>query len=154
MCERILKSKKRYICLVNLQQIENWSWFSRSRIVGLAFYDDTLTGVQYIKLLRRIIEEVLDNFYFDERQHVVFKQDGTQPHNSEVFPRRHIATHGPILWPARSQDIAPLDFCFWGYLKDEIYWKISDIDRHKILKDKYLYELKAILSERVMSFSI
>ncbi|EFN85682.1 hypothetical protein EAI_02991, partial [Harpegnathos saltator] len=28
---------------------------------------------------------------------------------------------GPIEWPPRSPDMNPLDFFFWGYLKDCIY---------------------------------
>ncbi|GBM81581.1 hypothetical protein AVEN_82167-1 [Araneus ventricosus] len=28
---------------------------------------------------------------------------------------------GPIAWPPRSPDVTPLDFCFWGYVKDKVY---------------------------------
>ena len=26
-----------------------------------------------------------------------------------------------ISWPPRSPDLTPLDFCLWGWLKDEVY---------------------------------
>ena len=29
--------------------------------------------------------------------------------------------YGPIRWPARSPDLNPLDFFFWGYCKELIY---------------------------------
>ncbi|GFY09958.1 transposable element Tcb1 transposase [Trichonephila clavipes] len=28
---------------------------------------------------------------------------------------------GPIAWPPRSPDLTPLDFFFWGYIKDTAY---------------------------------
>lgn len=40
-----------------------------------------------------------------------------------LFGVKWIATNGPIRWPPRSPDITPLDFYFWGYVKDEVYKK-------------------------------
>ncbi|CAK1582351.1 unnamed protein product [Parnassius mnemosyne] len=30
---------------------------------------------------------------------------------------------GPILWPARAPELNPLDFFYWGYLKENVYSK-------------------------------
>ena len=37
------------------------------------------------------------------------------------FPDRWIGRDGPIMWPARSPDITPLDFFLWGYLKTKVF---------------------------------
>ncbi|KZC14193.1 hypothetical protein WN55_06624, partial [Dufourea novaeangliae] len=31
---------------------------------------------------------------------------------------------GPMLWPARSPDLTPLDFFVWGTLKDKVYKEV------------------------------
>ena len=37
------------------------------------------------------------------------------------FPDRWIGRDGPIVWPARSPDITPLDFFLWGYVKAKVF---------------------------------
>lgn len=32
-----------------------------------------------------------------------------------------IGKGGPIAWPPRSPDLTPLDFYFWGYMKQKVY---------------------------------
>ena len=32
-----------------------------------------------------------------------------------------IDRRGPIDWPARSPDLTPMDFFFWGVLEDKVY---------------------------------
>lgn len=73
--------------------------------------------------IRAIIprEQVLNDIWY--------QQDGCPAHNTrevqellmQEFNNKLIANHGPISWPARSPDIAPLDFYLWGYVKNEVY---------------------------------
>ena len=52
------------------------------------------------------------------------------------FPERWIGRGGPTPWPARSPDLTPLDFFFWGFIKDQVYaTPVRDIVelRHKIM---------------------
>jgi hypothetical protein len=59
---------------------------------------------------------------------VFFQQDGAPPHwgltvrvsLNEIFSKR-IGQDGPIPWPPHSPDITPLDFFFWGYIKDQVF---------------------------------
>ncbi|KAJ4436638.1 hypothetical protein ANN_16769 [Periplaneta americana] len=59
----------------------------------------------------------------------VFQQDGAPPHYAlhvtdhlnECFHQRWIGRGGPTAWPLRSPDLIPLDFFFWGYIKDIVY---------------------------------
>jgi hypothetical protein len=39
----------------------------------------------------------------------------------ETFPRHWIGRGGWKQWPPHSLDLTPLDFYFWGYVKQTIY---------------------------------
>ncbi|GBO03802.1 hypothetical protein AVEN_116857-1 [Araneus ventricosus] len=67
-------------------------------------------------------------------------QDGATLHFSisvreslnERFPNSWIGGDGPIPWPARSPDFTPLDFSFWGYIRNIVYREsITDISHLK-----------------------
>ncbi|GFW63652.1 uncharacterized protein TNCV_4329401 [Trichonephila clavipes] len=65
----------------------------------------------------------------DLQPNVLFQQDGALPHwgltvresLNNSFPQRWIGRDGPIPWSPRSLDLTPLDFFFWGYVKDTVY---------------------------------
>ncbi|KZC12728.1 hypothetical protein WN55_05355 [Dufourea novaeangliae] len=58
-----------------------------------------------------------------------FMHDGAPPHYTiavrehlnEYFGDRWIGRGGPVPWPARSPDLNPLHFFFWGHLKILVY---------------------------------
>jgi hypothetical protein len=60
---------------------------------------------------------------------MIFQQDGAPAHYANIvmeffdgtFPRRCIGRGGWKQWPPRSPDLTPLDFYFWGYVKQTIY---------------------------------
>lgn len=37
------------------------------------------------------------------------------------FPRKRIGTGDPVVWPPLSRHLAPLQFFFWGYIKDAVH---------------------------------
>ena len=108
-----------------------WCGMMGSKIVGPVFYEGVLTGERYLNLLRNVLEDFLDDVNIADRQQMFFQQDGAPPHNTgnvadllnELFHHRWLATRGPLLWPPRSPDITPLNFFFWGFLKNEVYKK-------------------------------
>lgn len=109
-----------------------WCGMIRSEIVGPVFYEGTLTGRRYVDLIiSGALEEYLDGVNLATRHLIYFQQDGAPPHQfgdvrmllQRLFGEKWIATNGPIRWPPRSPDITPLDFYFWGYIKDEVYKK-------------------------------
>lgn len=109
--------------------INVWCGLIGSQIIGPIFYEGTLTGRRYVDLLSEILEEYLDDINLEARNRIYFQQDGAPPHQfyevrillERLFQDRWIATNGPIRWPPRSPDITPLDFYFWGYVKNEVY---------------------------------
>ena len=68
-------------------------------------------------------------FYLGNCMYEIFQQDGTPVHWSfdvwdllnRHLPGKWIARDGPTAWPPRSPDITPLNFFFWGYVKDRVY---------------------------------
>jgi hypothetical protein len=67
----------------------------------------------------------------EEQSYTWFQQDSATAHTADnslmalegVFGDR-IISRG--LWPARSPDLTPCDFYFWGNLKDKVYrWRNS-----------------------------
>jgi len=65
----------------------------------------------------------------DQEGRIHFQQDGAPPHYlGEVrvylntrFPGRWIGRAAPIAWPPLSQDLNPLDFFLWGFVKDRLF---------------------------------
>jgi hypothetical protein len=39
----------------------------------------------------------------------------------QLFPGHWTGRRGPVEWSARSPDLTPLDFYFWGHLKAQVY---------------------------------
>ena len=71
---------------------------------------------------------------------VIFQKDGAPPYwglrvrqsLERQLPDQWIGRGGPIPWPARSPDMTPLDFFFWGFVKDQVFkTPVDDIDELK-----------------------
>ena len=87
----------------------------------------------------------------DAPDEILFQQDGAPPHFANVIrdklntelPVRWIGRRGSVEWPARSPDLTPLDFFFWGYLKNKVYaTKIRDKDHLKEVIKHHVEEIR------------
>lgn len=111
------------------QKLNVWAGIIRGRIVGPFFIDGNLGGDSYLALLQTHIIPTLQNILGENLVNIWFQQDGAPPHYKKIvrdyldvmFPQRWIGRRGTIEWPARSPDLTPLDFFFWGCLKDRVY---------------------------------
>lgn len=105
-----------------------WCGILGDRIFLVKIYGGTLNTVKYLEILSDVFDEI-DDLPLARMQSLYFQQDGAPAHNSlvvrerlnEHFGDNWIGTHGPVSWPARSPDLAPLDYFLWGYVKNEIY---------------------------------
>ncbi|CAL1291506.1 unnamed protein product [Larinioides sclopetarius] len=79
-------------------------------------------------------------FYMLSLNNYSLVSDGAPPHFSlsvrkalnGKYPDSWIGRDGPIPWPARSPDLTPLDFFFWGYIKNIVHSeRIADISHLK-----------------------
>jgi hypothetical protein len=65
---------------------------------------------------------------------------------SDVF-RVRIISSSTSIWPARSSDLNPCDFFFWGCLKDKIY--NSNLQTEEELKENIQREIENIPAEQL-----
>lgn len=106
-----------------------WAGIRGTEILGPIILPDILTGAAYLEMLRDNLPEFLEDVPLLERNKIIFQQDGAGPHNARIvtnylnqqFPGRWMGRYGPIRWPARSPDLNPLDFFFWGYCNEQVY---------------------------------
>jgi hypothetical protein len=71
---------------------------------------------------------------------MLFPQDEVSPHFyiaaweflDYEFPLQWFGRSGSITWPPRSPDLTPLDFFFWGYMKNgfEIVYSVYFISAY------------------------
>ena len=89
----------------------------------------TVNGENYLEILCEVVVPQLQTKpNFDE---LFFQQDGTSPHYAlrvrdylnKVFTQRWFGRTGSIEWPPCSSDLTPMDFFFWGVVKNKEYVK-------------------------------
>lgn len=123
---------KKSVFEVNRQgrrSVKVWCAIWRSRILGPIFYQQNLTSVRYLNLLRNeILPLISNNIPQWEHPNLIWQQDGAPYHRSAEITRflnenfrEWIGQNGTIFWPARSPDLTPMDFFLWGTLKDIVY---------------------------------
>lgn len=107
-----------------------WCGIYGSTIIGPVFFNNTLTGKRYVsEILKGPVEDFCCNTPLARLDATWYQHDGAPAHSSSqarawldvAFPGHWIGRNGPVLWPARSPDLSPLDFFLWGYIKDRVY---------------------------------
>lgn len=83
-----------------------------------------------MEFLREELPVLLDELGLPEeiRNSIIYMHDGAPAHTAqrvrdylnETF-NQWMGINGPILWPARSPDLNPMDFFLWGYVKNLVY---------------------------------
>ena len=99
-----------------------WAGIVGDHLIGPYLMPSPLTGRDYVVFLRNVLPDLLDDVAIATRRRMWFQHDGAPPQYfgeareflNERFPNRWIGRAGPVAWPARSPDLTPLDFFFWG----------------------------------------
>ncbi|GFS81083.1 putative transposable element [Trichonephila clavipes] len=86
----------------------------------------TVNGDRYRAMITNFFIPELNNH---DVQELWFQQDGATCHTAratidllkDTFGDRLISLFGPVNWPPRSCDLAPLDYFLWGYVKSLVY---------------------------------
>lgn len=110
-------------------KINLWTGILNGQIIGPYELPSTLTGESYLHFLQFQLPTLLEEVPLQTRQNMWLQNDGCPAHYARNvrnylngrYPRRWIGRLGPIAWPPRSPDLNPLDFFYWGCLKDLIY---------------------------------
>lgn len=108
--------------------INVWAAVIGDRFLGPHVFPGNLNGALYLNFLQNDLPRFLEELRPEQRQNLIFQQDGAPPHYSrEVrawlnanYPN-WIGRGGAVAWPARSPDLNPMDYFVWGFLKNEVY---------------------------------
>src|SRR6185437_2986980 len=114
-------------------------------------------------MLESFVIPALRNLPGDQMEHLIYQQDGAPPHIyrpvkqalQESFENRIISRHFENAWPARSPDLNPLDYWFWGYMKSRVFAHApaSLQDLKKAIRDEISSISVAQLNAAVQNFS-
>lgn len=138
------------------EKVNVWAGLFSGHVIGPFFIEGNLTGDRYLQLLREEIVPAINNLTADINL-TWFQQDGAPPHFTRevrefldvTFPNRWIGRRGPIEWPSRSPDLSPLDFFYWGLLKNNVYRNKSN--NLEELRVKIVNESARITREMVLN---
>ena len=99
--------------------------------MGPVCFDEPVNGPRYLEMLTEVVVPQLQAR--PDYAELLFQQDGAPLHYSlavhqyldQAIPHHWIGRWGSIEWPPRSPDLTPMDFFFWGILKDKVYARKS-----------------------------
>ena len=105
-----------------------WMGFSAKLRLEPYFFESTVDGTAYLDMLQNHLRPQLAS----KRRisSTVFMQDGAPPHIKQevkdflksTFSENRIISRGfPQFWPPYSPDLNPLDYFFWGHVRDKVY---------------------------------
>ncbi|XP_045448380.1 uncharacterized protein LOC123656764 [Melitaea cinxia] len=101
-------------------KINMWTGILNGKIIGPFELPENLTGEVYLDFIENHLPNLLEDVSLDIYRSIWFQQDGCPAHYTRG---RWIGRSGPISWPARSPDLNPVDFFYWGTLKEKVYSK-------------------------------
>lgn len=118
-----------------------WAAVIGRTFIGPFYLPDNLNGDNYLEFLQNDLPNILDDIPLNVRENIIFQNDGCPAHFrlavreflDQTFPNRWIGRNGPILWPARSPDLTPLDFHVWGRMKDLVY-EVEIVNREQLIQ--------------------
>ncbi|KAL7289210.1 hypothetical protein TKK_0017150 [Trichogramma kaykai] len=136
--------------------------FMTNKWIGPIDFPVRLRGRRYRRFLDDELPEHLRRNFIEENE-VIFQHDGATPHTAHAttellnrrYPQRWIGVprrngHVPFIsWPARSPDLNPLDFFYWGAIKGKIY--ISELRSEQDLENR-ITQAAATITEEMLYY--
>lgn len=106
-----------------------WAGIVNNHLIGPYILPNRLDSPTYLVLVRDILPELLEQLPLEVRANLWFQHDGAPPHFGNIvrnhldaaFGEQWIGRGGPVPWPPRSPDLNPLDYFFWGRIKQLVY---------------------------------
>lgn len=106
-----------------------WAGLIGRYLIGPVILPATLRGETFLSLLRDDLPDLLEDVPILALQRMYLQMDGCPAHYSlnvrnflnERYPNKWIGRGGPVAWPPRSPDLTPLDYFFWGAMKQAVY---------------------------------
>lgn len=108
-----------------------WAGILGDHLLGPVRIPNRFNGENYLEFLNNELQILLEALPLNVVNGMWYMQDGAPPHYArtvrdwlnQAYPDQWIGrgNDAPINWPARSPDLNPLDFFFWGTLKNKVY---------------------------------
>lgn len=106
-----------------------WGGIFNNTLLPLRVINERLNADMYRNFLETNLFGFIDDVPLNIVQNMWYQHDGAPPHRGreviawlhEHFPNKWIGNGGPVAWPPRSPDLNPLDYYFWGHLKQLVY---------------------------------
>lgn len=119
-----------------------WAGLVGDNLVGPYMFPRRLNANTYLTFLRETLPELLEHVPLNVRQQMWYQHDGASAHFAHAvrmhldatFGENWIGRNGPVAWPARSPDLTPIDFFFWGHLKSVVYETPVETDEELIAR--------------------
>ena len=119
------------------QKIMVWCGLWKTHVLGPFFFAENVNSDNYLNMLKNQLMPQLDAL--GEGLPDYFQQDGAPAHYATVVREwlsenfnHWIGRRGDVEWAPRSPDLTPMDFFFWGVLKQKVYeTDIRDINHLK-----------------------
>ena len=89
----------------------------------------TINSIRYCEVINKLVTDLKEKLSTHQYNRCWFMQDGARPHTANItldllkshFGRRTIGQKLAFEWSPHSPDLNPLDFFFWGALKNQVY---------------------------------
>lgn len=112
-------------------KINMWTGILNGSIIGPFELPENLDGAAYLDFLQHQLPNLLEDVPLSIYRDMWFQQDGCPAHYArpvreflnQEYPNRWIGRSGQITWPPRSPDLNPIDFFYWGTVKEIVYQK-------------------------------
>lgn len=130
--------------------INVWAGLIGDQLIGPVVLPATLTSRDFLNLLTEQLPELLENIPLATRRTMYVQMDGCPAHwaiivrnyLNQTYPDRWIGRDGPVGWPARSPDMTPLDYFFWGEMKQRVYRTV--VTTQAELHDRIMFHAEQI----------
>lgn len=136
---------------LNTPRVMVWCAIWGDNVIGPYFFPGNVSAETYLKMLKEFLWPFLENVPLSRLRKLWFQQDGASAHFALVvrnwieqhFPNRWIGRRGPVEWAARSPDMTPMDYFFWGYVKSLVYLHPAPTDLNE-LKERIITSVESV----------
>ena len=124
-----------------VSKVMAWVGMVDGRVLPITWFQGSVTGQNYLEMLENKVWPAVKSVATKKKYW--FQQDGARVHTTndclaflqDKFQGRVISNRLNFFWPAKSPDLNPLDFYFWGVAEA----------RFRKEKPKTIVELKAVV---------
>lgn len=110
-------------------KVNIWTGILNGHVIGPIELPENLNAQAYLDFLQKQLPDLLEEVPLNIYGSMWLQQDGCPAHYSRTvrdfldqeYPDRWIGRGGTISWPARSPDLNPIDFFYWGTMKEIVY---------------------------------